>query len=172
MDQVPHGAGSAGVLTYLIPLLVMAMVILRNARARTLRVERLWISPLIVMLATVLAFSQNPPPGPIGLALDLGAVALGGLLGWWRGRASRFTVDPETRVVTSKVSPAGMLLLLGIFAVRYLLRSLLGGESSALHLTAAEATDSFLLLAVGVVSAQRLEWWIRARRMIAEARAA
>jgi hypothetical protein len=75
-------------------------------------------------------------------------------------------------VVTSKVSPAGMLLILGIFGLRYVLRSMLSGESSMLHVSAAEATDSFLLLAVGVVSAQRLEWWIRARRMIAEARAA
>ena len=45
-------------------------------------------------------------------------------------------------------------------------------NSRARTLRAAEATDSFLLLAVDVVSAQRLEWWIRARRMIAEAKAA
>ena len=169
MNGIPEGAG---VWTYLIPLLVVGVVILRNSRARTLRFERLWISPAIIMLLAILAFSQNPPPGTIGLTLDVAAVAVGALLGWWRGRASRFTVDPQTHVVTSKVSPAGMLLILGVFALRYLLRSMLGGEWSALHLSAAEATDGFLLLAVGVVSAQRLEWWIRARRMIAEARAA
>ena len=67
---------------------------------------------------------------------------------------------------------AGMLLILGIFAARYLLRSLLSADSSVLHVSAAEATDSFLLLAVGVVSAQRIEWLIRARRMIAAVRAA
>jgi len=174
MPQVTFGAmpPGAGYWTYLIPLIVVAVVILRNARARTLRVERLWISPAIIMLLAVLAFSHNPPPGPVGVALDLAAVALGGLLGWWRGRASTFTVDPATHVVTSKVSPLGMLLILGIFGLRYLLRGAVAGESSMLHLTAAEATDSFLLLAVGVVSAQRLEWWIRARRMIADSRSA
>ncbi|MBI1198151.1 MAG: DUF1453 family protein [Phenylobacterium sp.] len=168
MNHVPTGAGY---LTYLVPLLVVGLVILRNARARKLRVERLWISPMVIMLMAILAFSQSPPPSALGLALDVAAVGLGALLGWWRGRASRFTIDPQTHVVTSKVSPLGMLLILGIFGLRYLLRGVMDGQASTLHLTAAEATDSFLLLAVGLVSAQRLEWWVRARRMIAEAKA-
>jgi hypothetical protein len=175
MDRYPPGDLPSGAETWslLIPLLVIALVILRNARARKLKVERLWITPLIVMVMTIAAFAANPPPGPLGVALDVLAVGVGALLGWWRGRASRFTVDPETHVVTSRVSPAGMLLILGIFALRYVLRMFLGGDgASALHLTAGEITDSFLLLAVGVVSAQRLEWWIRARRMIAEAKGA
>lgn len=168
--EIPAGASY---LTYLIPLLVIAMVIVRNARARRIRIERLWISPAVVMLMTILAFSANPPPGPMGVALDVAAVAVGGFLGWWRARASKFTIDPETHVITSKVSPWGMLLILGIFALRYVLRSVLGGGGgSALHITASEATDSFLLLAVGVVSAQRIEWLIRARKLLAEAKAA
>jgi hypothetical protein len=174
MAQVPYGDLPRGAEAWslLIPVVILGIVILRNARARTIKVERLWISPAIVMAMTVAAFAANTPPGLYGLMLDVAAVGVGALLGWWRGRASRFTVDPETHVVTSRVSPAGMLLILGIFGVRYVLRGALGGESSALHLTASEVTDSFLLLAVGVVSAQRLEWWIRARKMIAEARAA
>jgi len=66
----------------------------------------------------------------------------------------------------------GMLLILGIFAARYLLRTLLTADSTFLHVSAIEASDSFLILAVGLVSAQRLEWLIRARRMLAQARAA
>lgn len=169
MPQVPQ---DAGYWTYLVPLIILGVVIVRNARARTLKIERLWISPVVIMVMAILAFSHNPPPGPLGLVLDVAAVALGALLGWWRGRASTFTVDPATHVVTSKVSPVGMLLILAIFGLRYVLRGAVAGEASVLHVTAAEATDSFLLLAVGLVSAQRLEWWIRARRMIDEARRA
>ena len=146
MDRYPPGDLPSGAETWslLVPLVVIALVILRNARARKLKVERLWISPMIVMAMTIAAFAANPPPGLLGVALDILAVGVGGLLGWWRGRASRFTVDPETHVVTSRVSPAGMLLILGIFALRYLLRMFLGDGASALHLTAGEITDSFL----------------------------
>jgi len=65
-----------------------------------------------------------------------------------------------------------MLLILGIFALRYLLRSFLGGEASVLHVTAADLTDAFMVLAVGVVCSQRVEWFLRARQMIAQAKAA
>jgi len=173
MDRFSPGAVPAGAETwsYLIPLIVIGLVILRSARERTIKVERLWISPLILIAMTVAAFGVSPSPGLLGLTIDVAALATGAFLGWWRGRVSRFTVDPQTHAVTSKVSPAGMLLILGIFGLRYLLRGALSGEASVLHLTAAEVTDSFLLLAVGVVSAQRLEWWIRARQMIAEAKA-
>lgn len=165
-------AANAQLWTNLIPLVFLGIVILRNSRARTLRIERLWISPAIVMALTVLTFAASPPPTPVGIVMDFVALALGAGLGWWRARASRFTVDPETHVITSKVSPVGMLLILGIFAARYLLRTLLTADSTVLHVSAIEASDSFLILAVGLVSAQRLEWLIRARRMLAAARAA
>jgi hypothetical protein len=35
-----------------------------------------------------------------------------------------------------------------------------------------DIADAFLVLAVGVVCAQRIEWFVRGRRMIAEAKAA
>ncbi|MBW8814556.1 MAG: DUF1453 family protein [Caulobacterales bacterium] len=169
MKGLPPGAPAW---TYLIPVVVLGLVILRNSRARTLRVERLWISPLIVVAICGMALYASPVPGPVGLAVDALALGLGVALGWWRGRASTFTVDPQTHVVTSKVSPLGMLLILGIVALRYGLRSAMAGGASALHVSAAEFADSFLLLAMGVVCAQRIEWYIRARKMINAARAA
>lgn len=168
MNGLPPGAPAW---TYLIPIVIVGLVILRNARARTLRVERLWISPLVVSVMCGLAIWASPPPGPLGLAVDVLALVVGAGLGWWRGRASAFTVDPATHVVTSKVSPLGMLLILGIFGVRYALRSALASGATSLHVSAAEFTDSFLLLAIGLVCAQRIEWYIRARRMIDQARA-
>lgn len=169
MERLPQGAA---MWTNLVPLLLIAIVILRNSRPRKLRIERMWISPAIATLLTAWVFSQSPPPTPLGLVVDVLALGVGVLLGWWRARASRFTIDPETHVITSRVSPWGMLLILGIFSLRYLLRGLLTGEASDLHVSAIEITDSFLLMAVGLVSAQRIEWLIRARRLLAEARAA
>lgn len=169
MNPVPPGAPAW---VNLIPLAVLALVLLRNSRARKLRIERLWLVPVMMSLVTILVFVNSPPPSPVGIGMDLAAVALGVGLGWWRARASTFTIDPATHEITSRVSILGILLIAGIFTARYLLRAFLTSDSSLLHVSAIEASDSFLLLAVGLVSAQRIEWLIRARRMLAEARAA
>lgn len=169
MDNLPQGAA---LWANLIPLLMISVVLFRNARPRPLRIERMWISPTLVISLTIWVFSMSPGPGPLALAIDLFAFAAGAALGWWRARASRFTIDPETHVITNKVSRWGMLLILGIFALRYVLRNILTEQASVLHVSAMEVTDSFLLLAVGLVSVQRIEWLIRARRMLAEVRGA
>lgn len=169
MNPMPPGAPAW---VNLIPLVMIGIVVFRNSRARKVRIERLWIPPAAIAALTVLTFVNGPPPSALGLLIDALALGLGALLGWWRARASTFTIDPETHIITSKVSMAGMLLILGIFGARYLLKSFLTQDSSFLHVSAIEATDSFLLLAVGLVSAQRIEWLIRARAMLEAARAA
>lgn len=157
--------------TTLIPLAVLALVLFRNARGRRLRVERLWIAPVIVTLAAGLVLVNSPPGSLTGVLMDVAALAVGAALGWWRARTAVFTINPDTHEITSKVSVVGLLILAGIFALRFTLRSVLTADASMLHVSAAEATDSVLLLAVGLVSAQRMEWLIRARRMLAQARA-
>lgn len=157
--------------TALIPLVVIGLVILRNARARRLRVEQLWISPTILLAITALAFSQQHTPSPAMIALDVAMLAVGAAAGWWRGRFTRITIDPETQALTSQASPVGMLLILGIFAIRYVLRTYAQQSASLLHVDAIAITDAFMLLAVGIVCTQRLEMALRATRLLNEARA-
>jgi hypothetical protein len=170
MDHnVPQGAAS---LPYLIPLVFIVLAVMRNMRARNLRIERLWLAPVLVLLATVMAFSQQKPPGPMMIGVDLLAIALGAALGWWRGRFTLINVDPATHALTSKTSPVGMLLILAVFALRYGLRGVATQNASALHISVIDITDAFLLLAVGLVCAQRLEIAMRATRLLSEVRAA
>jgi len=166
------GPAASGPGIFLIPLVAIAMIVLRNARERRLKVERLWISPLLFLVITAGVFASQPPPGPAILAVDLVILVLGALAGWWRGRLTRITVDPESHALTSKTSPLGMLLILGIFAVRYGLRSLGAQTAGMLHVSALAITDALMLLAVGIVCAQRLEIALRATRLLNEARAA
>ena len=163
------GAGGPGI--YLIPLVAIAMIVLRNARERRLKVERLWVSPLLFLAITAYVFASQPPPGPAILAVDLVVLVLGALAGWWRGRLTRITVDPATHDLTSKTSPLGMLMILAIFAVRYGLRSFGAQTAGMLHVSALAITDALMLLAVGIVCAQRLEIALRATRLLKEARA-
>ena len=146
-------SGPLAALPYILPLVVLAIIMLRGTKPRTLVVERLWIQPLMLMVL-------------LPLALIAGAG-----LGWWRGRLTRLSVDPETHTVTSQVSPVGLALLGGIFLLCFGLRAYAMKNPGALHASVADITDAMLLIAVGLVCAQRLEVWIRARALIAEARA-
>ena len=67
MDRLPQGAA---LWTNLVPLLLIAIVIVRNLRPRTLRIERMWISPAIVLSLTAWVFSHSPPPSLLGLAVE------------------------------------------------------------------------------------------------------
>jgi hypothetical protein len=165
-----RGQALHGPSLYLVPLIAVAMVVLRNTRERRLKIERLWIAPLLLLLLAGLSFSAQRPPGPLTLALDLAAFAVGAVAGWWRGRLTRITVDPDTHALTSKASAAGMLLILVLFTTRYALRSLGSETAGLLHVSVVQITDALLLLAVGLVGAQRLEIGLRATRLLREAR--
>lgn len=157
---------------YLIPLAFVVLAILRNARARRLRVEWLWVSPAIILFATGYALSQQGwPSDRMFLAYTVSAVA-GAAAGWWRGRFTFIAVDPETHALTSRTPPIGMLIVVAIFALRFGLRGFMTQNASYLHVSAAAITDAFLLLAVGLVCAQRLEIALRANRLVIEARQA
>ena len=164
----PEAQGGAWL--YLTPLLVLGLILWRGLRPRTLRVERMWIAPAVILLMFGMMLSQMPPPRPTMIAAGLAALAVGAGAGWWRGRTTTITVDPQTHVLTSKVSPVGVLLLMGLFVARYALRDFAQGHAAWMHLRPAEITEVFLLFAVGLVCAQRLEMWLRASRMLGEAR--
>lgn len=165
-------ANPGGLWVLIVPLVVAALVILRNARARQLKVERLWIAPSIILLMAGLVLAAQGMPRPVMIFADVAALGVGALLGWWRGRLTHITVDPETHALTSKASPVGMLLILTVFALRYGLRSFGSETASLLHVSVMEVTDALVLLAVGIVCVQRLELALRANRLLTEARAA
>ena len=80
------------------------------------------------------------------------------------------TVDPQTHEVTSTTSPVGLLIIVAVFLVRFGLRSATAAEADVSGLDPAVIADAFLLLAAGLVVGQRVEVFIRARRLIAAAR--
>jgi hypothetical protein len=161
---------ASGPWTYLVPLIAVGMMLLRNARERRLKVERMWISPTLFLVLTGILMANQPPPGALLVAIYAAALGLGAFGGWWRGRLTRITVDPATHDLTSKTSPLGMLLILAIFAARYGLRSFGAETAGMLHVSALAITDALMLLAVGLVCAQRLEIALRATRLLNEAR--
>lgn len=173
----PGHLSSSSIVTGLIFAAVIGLrlwrmgVFRKNAPARRLRLEYLWIMPAIMAAAAVALLAQAPPQGSWqGLVLALTAAA-GAALGWWRGTLIRIEVDRETHALNTRNSPAALIFLLAVFVLRFAARYLLAEASQTLHLATALITDGFVLFAAGLFGVSRLEMWLRARRLLAEARA-
>jgi hypothetical protein len=165
-QQVPPNAQA---MTLVVPLVVIALVILRNARSRRLRIESLWIGPVFVAVMIGLALFGAGMPSPLALGLEAAGVVLGAFIGWWRARFTHIEIDPESHELRSRASAIGMLIIMGILALRVGLRTYLA-EGAAGGLPVHELTDGLLAMSVGLVCAQRLEIFTRASRLLAEHR--
>lgn len=168
---MPPHAPNAPAWSNLIPLVAIALVILRNARARRLRIEAMWVAPVIIVALIALALTSEGMPGPLGLALDAAGLAVGAGLGWWRARFTHITVNPTTHELTSRASPIGMIVILGVFAIRFGIRAYAEQNGKTLGVWAVALPDALLVMSVGLVCAGRIEIFIRATRLLNEARA-
>jgi len=74
--------------------------------------------------------------------------------------------------MTASASAIGIALILVVFLVRFGMRDLLAQNAAQLHLPVVAAIDAVVVLGIGMMSVQRLEMWLRASRMLAEAQAA
>lgn len=161
--------GTSLIVTVVIVLVVLALRMRGMSRERPLKVGRLWIIPAIyAVLATAIYIEF--PPSPIGWLLCAAALAVGGVLGWQRGRMMRLSVDPATQTINQRASPAAMLFIVVLIAIRAGARSLAGSSAlGSFHLNTLLLTDLLVAMAVGLLAAQRLEMYLRARRLLGEA---
>ena len=154
-------------LSYLIPIVVIALVMFFRFRsmgkARPLRLERLWIVPAIYLALAILLFWEMTPHG-LGWLWAALAFTAGSAIGWYRGKAMKISVDPETHALNQASSPLAMLVILALVAVRFTIRASAGNEDIAL------ITDCLVAFALGLLSMQRLEMFLRGSRLLGEAR--
>ena len=155
--------------SYLVPALIIAVVLAlrwrRMSRVRPLKLERLWIFPAFYAVVAVAMYARFPPQG-WGWAFCALALAAGAALGWQRGKLMRITVDPETHALNQSASPAAMLFILALIATRFGARSVLSGGGGALHLNAMAITDILIALGLGLFTVQRIEMYLRAKRLL------
>lgn len=162
-----------GLMSYAIPAIVIAIVFAirwrRMSRERPLKLERLWIFPALYAVVAIVMFVEFPPTG-WAWAFCLFALVVGGALGWQRGRMMRITVDPATHALNQTASPAAVLFILALVVARSGARAALAGDTM-FHLNAMAVTDMLIALALGLFTMQRLEMYLRAKRMLAAVRA-
>ncbi|MEW6538478.1 MAG: DUF1453 domain-containing protein [Pseudomonadota bacterium] len=160
----------------LIPLLMipimLVVVLLKNRRKRMLKPQLLWVMPAVVLPLIGLGLwgtAQNAdlPHAPFGpdawAVLAIGGI-LGGVAGWYRGKTVTIEKEPDGSLM-AQASPLGLILLVVLFAGRSLLRDLIESHAAAWHLNALAVTDAFLVFAMGLIVMQRIEMYIRARRI-------
>lgn len=160
--------------TYLIPIVVMAIVafrMIRQNQGRPVKPSRLWVRPAILAVLLTLTFLHPPAVTLFSVTIFTVAAVTGVVLGYVLASHQHLTIDPATGKITSKMSPIGIALFVGLFALRYAFRMVtLGGQAPDRLMAHSDQvllwTDAGLLFVLGLVSAQAWEIWRRAKPLV------
>jgi hypothetical protein len=153
------------VIYFAIIAVVIGLRLRRMGTVRPLKLETVWVVPAIYLVITILLFIQLPPTGSIAIA-SMVALVVGAAVGWKRGTMMQIHVNPETHALNQKASPAAMVFLFALIAVKMLGRSVLGAEK----VDPAMLTDPLIAFALGMLTLTRVEMYFRGRRLLEEAR--
>lgn len=159
-----------GILQYLIPIVIAGTILAFRARRMTqmrpLKIERLWIVPAVYLILVAFLYIKGPP-SPVGWAICVAMLILGGAIGWQRGKLMEIHVDPDTHAINQKGSYAAIVFLVALFAVKFAAQT----GTQALHVNVAVLTDALAALALGLFTVTRVEMYLRAKRLLEIARA-
>ena len=147
-------------------VVVMALRMRRMRQMRPLKLETLWVVPVMYLVVAALMFWSLPPTGWVGIASGV-ALVIGAPVGWQRGKMMQIHVDPETHALNQKASPAGMFFLIALIVVRSGARAVLGNKAGV---SPAMLTDPLIAFALGMFTLTRVEMYLRAKRLLDEVR--
>ena len=147
-------------------LVVMAFRMRGAGKLRPLKLGTLWVVPVLYLIVAGLMFFQLPPRGWVAIA-SAASLLIGAAVGWQRGKMMHIHVDPQTHALNQKASPAAMVFLIVLIVVRTLARTVIGHEGGV---SPAALTDPLIAFALGMFTLQRVEMYLRAKRLLDEAR--
>jgi hypothetical protein len=166
---VQHQGGSwtATLLPFVIIAVVLALRFRSMSKDRPLKIGTLWVVPVVYFFVACSMVFALPPP-PLGWGLIVLGVGLGVAVGWHRGKLIRIERNAETGELRQRASPLAVILLAVLVLLKLGARALFG-ETAAGHpgSSAMLLTDAFIGFALGLLSATRLELYLRARRVLA-----
>lgn len=153
-------------------LIALPVILLRNRRPRILYPERMWVIPAIVVPLMGLAIWGTGMDPSISHApfsiLDWTVLAtglvLGGVFGWWRGRMTTIEIHPGG-ILKAQASPLGLILIIAVMLGRRALNAVIEPHAAEWGLSGLAVADAFLVFVVGMIVMQRVEMFIRARRI-------
>jgi hypothetical protein len=160
-------------ITAILPFIVLAVVLGLRFRSmskeKPLKVETLWVIPVIYLLLAGWTLVALPPP-LLGWGLAALGVVIGVAVGWHRDKMIMIRRDEQSGQLRQKGSPLAMLLLGALVVLKLGARSIFG-ETAAGHpgSGAMLLTDAFIGFALGLLSATRLELYLRGKSLLANA---
>jgi hypothetical protein len=161
-----HQSWISYAVTIAIVVVVFALRMRRMGQMRPLKLETLWVVPVLYLLVAALMFWSLPPTRWVGIA-SLVALLLGAGVGWQRGAMMHIHVDPETHALNQKASPAAMIFLIALIVLRSGARAVLGETGGV---SPAMLTDPLIAFALGMFTLTRVEMYLRAKRLLEEVR--
>jgi membrane protein CcdC involved in cytochrome C biogenesis len=164
--QPIHQTWTSYAITIGIIVIVMALRLRRAGQMRPLKLGGLWVVPALYLAVAAIMFAQLPPKGWVAIA-SVAGLAIGAAVGWQRGKMMHIHVDPETHALNQKASPAAMFFLIALIVVRMGARGILGEQGGV---SPAMLTDPLIAFALGMFTLQRVEMYLRAKRLLEEAR--
>ena len=164
---MPHQGGNW--LTAILPFVIIAVVVglrLKSmSRERPLRLGNLWIVPVVYVLLVGWMFFALPP-APAGWALVVAGIAVGAVVGWHRGKLIRIDRN-ESGELRQQASPIAMLLLVALIFLKLGARAIFGEAAATQPGSGAMLlTDAFIGFALGMLSATRVELYVRGKRIL------
>ena len=164
--QPIHQTWTSYAITIGIIVIVMALRLRRAGQMRPLKLGGLWVVPALYLAVAAIMFAQLPPKGWVAIA-SVAGLAIGAAVGWQRGKMMHIHVDTETHALNQKASPAAMFFLIALIVVRMGARGILGEQGGV---SPAMLTDPLIAFALGMFTLQRVEMYLRAKRLLEEAR--
>ena len=161
-----------------IPLISIAValgiILLRNQKPRPLRLQWMWVTPVLIVFAIGFGlWGMSQAPGMSHAPFDASAwiiIAVGLILGcaagWWRGRMVTIEKEPDGSL-KAQSSPLGLILIVALLVSRQAARPWLEANAADWHVNALAIQDAFMVFVVGMIVFQRIEMFIRARRVLA-----
>jgi membrane protein CcdC involved in cytochrome C biogenesis len=152
-------------------LIALPLILLRNRRPRILRPQWLWVMPLIVVGLIGFGMWGMSYSDPEHSALDATSwtiLAAGGLLGaafgWWRGKM--VTIEKHADgTLKAQASPLGVVIIIAVLVLRQALKPWLEANAEAWHVNPLAILEAFMVFAAAMIVVQRIEMFIRARRI-------
>lgn len=166
-------------LQLVLPIVVIAVIFLLRARRvgkpQPLKLGLLWIRPALLLLgcAAVLLLPPRPGAAPVHLLpvdwaiLALGA-ALGAVGGWQLGRTMAIEVHPENGTLLVTTNPIGLLVLVGLVALRTVARTEAGLIGANWPVNPAVIVDALIVFSAAMFTVRSVEMYLRAKKVMAQ----